>query len=267
MLSLQPARQVDEQNQYHSDNQNLIASTEQQSGHASFWIRAIDDPIAAFTGVLAVATTLLFIFTYKLWRVTYDLSRDAKATGENQAGKMQESIAESARAATAMQDVAKSMAVNVRATISVLIGGARYQDGALRFEASPIILNTGQTPAHNLQFRVRAAILPFPLPDDFKFPLPAKTKGYNILGPGRDGSMLAVVADRVDDDKVEITKRGLDRSLYVWGTLSYRDVFGRLHRCTFAQQIYWTPTGEVDQNWNTPMGVRGWHLSKHNRTN
>lgn len=249
---------------------NICANTgcaQYEPARESFWVRASDDPIAVLTAILTFATIVLAIFTALLWRSTRKAVGDAAASAERQGTEMARSIAEAARAAAAMEGVAKSMAVNVRATISVLIGTASYQDRALKFETTPIVLNTGQTPALGLRYRIRAAILPVPLPSDFKFPLPADMKGYNVLGAGRDGGMPAVVADRIDEDRVEQTKWGDGQSLYVRGAIRYRDIFGRLHRCTFAQQIYWVSTGEMDQNWNVPLGVRGWHLGKHNWTN
>ena len=254
----------------------------------------MSDPVAAFTLWLAVATTGLWVFTYKLWRSSVDLAKDTRDGEKAQADKMERSIAEGARAAAAMEGVAESMAINakqivesvevsrtvarhqerfakaqMRAYISVLIDGATYQQGEVRFEAAPTIVNNGATPARNLRYRICADILPHPLPADFRFPLPTRAQGQdsNILGPQQNGIMVAVVGRLVPVDDVAKIKVGEEQSLYVWGTLSYEDIFGHLHRCTFAQQLYWQQSGPRSESGDVPEIIRGWHLSKHNRTN
>jgi hypothetical protein len=137
----------------------------------------------------------------------------------------------------------------------------------LRFEASPILVNRGATPARNLKFRISARVLPSELPADFKFPLPKRAQGSNILGPHQDGSMMAVVPDRIPPEDVEGVKAGSPSALYVWGTLSYEDVFGKLHRATFAQRLFWAQSGPPNENGVVPEIIRGWHLPIHNRSN
>ena len=268
-------------------NQHTVAD---QPENKDKWYARPDWWIATFTAALFLATTGLWIFTAFMWLATRRIALGA----ETQAQDFKASIAEANRAATAMEGVAQSMATNTeqmvlsvatnreiatrqklfgeiqtRAYISVLIGGATFQvrDKNLKFAASPLILNTGHTPAFKLKWRIAAGILPVPMPDDFRYPIPFNSKGSAILGPQQNGSMVAVVPDFVNDDMVQIIKRGERQSLYVWGTLRYEDIFGRLHRCTFAQQLYWTQSGPETQNWEIPEIIRGWHLNEHNRTN
>ena len=267
------------------------ASTQQQQSE-TFWQKPMSDPVALFTGILAVATIGLWIYTALLWKITFNLSKEAKASGDAQAAKMQESISEAARAAAAMERVALSMDINanqivrsvgisenmskqqmlfgrlqIRPRISVLIGGARFQNEFINFEASPILHNTGQSPAINLRYTVNAAILPVNLPDDFRFPVPKAPGGQNILGPQKDAALVAVVSDRVPDDEVEAIKFGVKKNLFVWGAIRYNDGFGKTYRCTFAQRIYWVHSGDMNQNWEIPTLIRGWHLGRHNRSN
>jgi len=258
----------------------------------TFFFKTIHDPVAAFTGVLACATIGLWIFTWKLWRATYNLACDAATTGADQASKMERSIEQAARSAMAMEGVAAAMAMNsasiaesveisrriskqqdtyskaqTRAYISVLIGGAIFQDKNHIFEAQPVIVNSGNTPARDIQYRIAADVLPVPLPDEFKFPLSKLSRGSNILGPQRDGSLGATVPRRIPDDEVAAVKAGLGKSLYVWGVASYRDIYGTRHRCTFAQQLYWQPSGPASETGEVPEIIRGYHLHKHNRAN
>src|SRR5262249_20928665 len=52
----------------------------------------------------------------------------------------------------------KTTRAQLRAYLSVVIGTAVYQerDKNLRFEAKPTIVNTGQTPAYNVRYRIKA---------------------------------------------------------------------------------------------------------------
>jgi hypothetical protein len=58
----------------------------------------------------------------------------------------------------------------LRAYLTVVIGQATYQErrseekgGDLMFDARPLLINTGQTPARKIIFKVRAAIMPMPM--------------------------------------------------------------------------------------------------------
>jgi hypothetical protein len=233
--------------------------------------------------------------------VAHEALGDARAGAAEQANRFtaqlkltQKAADSSAESAAAMRSVAASMATNVaqiiqsveiskqvarsqrlfgqtqlRAYVSVLIGGATYQERSRnwKFDARPTLSNTGHTPARNLRWRARAAILPVPLPDDFKFPIPAHGAGGALLTPQQTADMLAVVDDFVDDADIADIKRGNGRALYVWGYLIYQDIFRRTHRTTFAQQLHWVQSGPETPNGEIPEIIRGWYLPKHNKAN
>jgi hypothetical protein len=254
------------------------------------WIGVHHNAIEAGSAAATVIFTfVLAVSTIGLWRSTRRLWRGAEA----QARDFKQSIAEAERAATAMEGVSKAMGENVkhvaatvatnkqiadrqkrlgelqlRAYVSVLIGGCRYQDRSanLRFDTSPVLLNTGHTAALNLKYRIAAAILPIPVPQRFRFPLPKEVEGSSLLAPQQNATITAVVSDFVDDQYVEQIKRADRFALYTWGLITYEDVFRRLHRVTFAQQLYWTPSGPITQNWDVPQTIRGWYLGRHNKT-
>lgn len=69
-----------------------------------------------------------------------------------------------------------------------------------------------------------------------------------------------ILQDYVPDEEVAAVKRGHEKGLFVWGVVSYRDVFGTRHRTTYCQQLYWIPTAPEE----TVMGV---FLDRHNRAN
>jgi hypothetical protein len=153
-----------------------------------------------------------------------------------------EGIAVSANAA--QQSVAtlrERTAMQMRAYVSVVVGAAIFQDRdrQLRFEAKPVMVNNGNTPAHNVGFWAGSAILPVPLPDNFDFPLTGERRGAAPLGPHQTFIMSAVVPEYVNDAEIEPIKRGNGRALAVWGMVTYRDVFGEERETRFGQIITW----------------------------
>jgi hypothetical protein len=150
----------------------------------------------------------------------------------------------------------------LRAYIAVVIGDAIFQVrrdpplGDLRFEARPVLTNTGRTPAHNIRFKARAAILPVPLPPGMDLPITHDADiGEIVIGINQTAYMSAVVDGFVQDADVADIKLGVSRSLYVWGRVVYNDVFGDQYETLFCHQIYWT--GET---------VRGYYAPRRNKS-
>jgi hypothetical protein len=142
----------------------------------------------------------------------------------------------------------------LRAYLTVVIGTAFFQErrnedkgGDLKFESAPLLVNTGRTPARNITFKARAAIMPIPLPKGTNLPdAPDEGTGGNILGPQQNANMFAVVDGFCADKDVDSIKHGKgDKGLYVWGRVTYEDVFGENHFTLFCQQIYWDLSGNV----------------------
>jgi hypothetical protein len=101
---------------------------------------------------------------------------------------------------------------------------------------------TGKLPRIKIQFKVRAAILPIPLPKETGLPETGDTGvGEAILGIQHTAHMFAAVDGFCKDEEVEAIKLTSGaRGLYVWGWVTYEDVFGNSHYTRFCQQIYWT---------------------------
>lgn len=234
--------------------------------------------IASATIALAAITALLAIFTGALWKATYDLSRDAKASAANQREDLKASILEANRAATAMEGLAKSMersanaasesvaavkqrtAQQMRAYLSVTTGIAIYQDRArnLRFEAKPVLTNAGHTPARRLAYWAKADVLPFPLPDNFVLPVGHPPEQRSVdLAPHQTVELNATVDGFYEDASVPVIKRGVERRLYVWGVVSYVDVFGEDHHTQFAQSYAWLGPENSES-------ILGTYLFRHN---
>jgi hypothetical protein len=229
------------------------------------------------TVVLAIVTAILAFFTFRLWSATKTMVESTDTFSKDQLVKMEKSIKEATRAAAAMETLAKSADISskaatesvtalkertaqqMRAYLTVVIGGATYQDRAknLKFAGRPRLVNTGHTPAHNVGFKSRAAILPVQLPEDFDFPLPDEIVGATVLGPNQFHELNGVVDDFVPDDEVESIKHAQGRVLHIWGLVTYEDVFGE-HRVTrFCQALTWVGEGKDEI-------IFGYYNSRHN---
>ncbi len=221
--------------------------------------------LARLTGVLGLIGSLqLAVFGLQARRLRQTV-RTMSEIAAAQTRDMHASIVESSRAAKAMERVADGVGKNVetalamaqtqrafwqtqmRAYVSVVIGTALYQERerGLKFEGKPLIVNTGHTPAHNIGYRTRAAILPVALPENFPFPLPQEITGAAVLGPQQNFGIGAAVKEFCRDDIVEIVKAGLDRALHVWGVITYDDIFGARHQTRFWQIMRWSPDGII----------------------
>jgi hypothetical protein len=242
--------------------------------------------LAIFTGVLAFATVALFVATFALWQETRNALADSRATSERQAKDTAKAIAEAARSATAMEEVAGSMAINaeqvvksvttskeiadrqkqfgemqIRAYLSVLIGTGIFQERKkrLRFDARPTVRNVGATPARNVRWKIAVGVLPIPMPRKQYFKLPATWSGGSLIPQQNEVTIFEVLGGYYGDEEAELIKRAQGKALYVWGVVSYEDVFRRLRRVTFCQQMEWRgePGKEV---------VYGHYMNRHNRT-
>lgn len=204
--------------------------------------------------ITALATILIAAFTGTLWHATRGMLRASAEQG----AAMERSIAQSSRAASAMEEVARRFADNVatvrersaqqaRAYIFTVIHQATYQERekGLKFSARPAIVNTGHTPAYKIFHKTRAAILPIPLPDNFSFPLPNKFVGGASLGPQQHFVLTGTVDDFCDDGDVFAIKTGIDHALYLWGIVSYQDAFGQNQSTKFCQILTWLPNNQI----------------------
>lgn len=201
------------------------------------------------TLLLALITLILAIYTGKLYRATVRLGKDARDTGTRQADEMEQSIAQATRSATAMEDVAKATSNNaniftaflhkqMRAYIAVNTGKAVYQDANLKFESSPVLTNTGLTPARNISYVITADILPTSLPEDFVFAdHGCKRDNDATLSPRQEFVISSVVDKRFSDEEVKTIMEGREKRLYVWGTIKYEDIFGSRWHTNFCHSF------------------------------
>jgi hypothetical protein len=206
-------------------------------------------------GQLVIFFLQLVVFGYQAFKL-----RETVNVANKQSGDMRDSIAQATRAAAAMENMAANLqisaqaaadsvatvkertALQMRAYLGMVVGGAVYQDREknLRFEAKPNVVNSGSTPAHDVRYAATAAILPVPLPPDFDLP-PAtvRSDAGAMVGPRQESIISAVVSEYVDDSLVSDIKRGNNKGLFIWGFVTYRDVFGEEHRTEFCQHTVW----------------------------
>jgi hypothetical protein len=178
---------------------------------------------------------------------------------------MKASIAEAARSADAMKEVAGSIAVStgvtskmandqrafwkmqMRAYVSVNYREIAPQnpEKGYRFEIRLTLINTGNTPAHGLVYSAKADVLPYPLPDDFDLTL-THTAGASRsdVGPGQNRIMTALPPRIYSDEEVFDFSAGKTR-LYMWGLATYNDAFGHARNVTFCQYVSWYVDGKT----------------------
>jgi hypothetical protein len=203
----------------------------------------------------AIFILQLFVFGFQAWL----LQKTVKAAGD-QSKEMKRSVDEATRAANAMEKFADSanssaktavellgshkdtMTRLLRAYVCVSFGEAAFQNSETkdRFVARVGLINAGQTPAYKVAFKVRADVLPFPLAQDFNFAVPDNpASSESTLGGHAPPITLTGVVDRLYSDQEIIEIRfGLKR-LYLFGTVTYEDVYRVTRYANFCFNVIW----------------------------
>lgn len=242
----------------------------QDQSSANWWMVKLTFAIGLITLVQ------LFVFGLQARRLRQTILK-MEEIANSQGEDMKASIAQAVRSAAAMERVAADMAISskaatesvatlkertaqqMRAYLTVIIGTGVYQERNknVKFSGNPTLINTGHTPARNVGYRASAAILPIDLPETFTFPLPTKAIGASVIGPQQSNVIGAVVESFVPDQDVKVIKSGIGHTaLYVWGVVTYEDVFGEPHQTEFCQMLTWL--GDEKQT------VFGFYTPRHN---
>lgn len=213
---------------------------------------SLDRRLTIGTELLAAFTFLLFVFTAGLFWVTYRLSREAKKASETQELKMQDSVAEAARATAAMEKIATATTGNaqlmqgvmhrqMRAYISTEMGGAIHQDANLRFQVDILLTNSGFTPARKVSYSIDADVFGEALPADFAFPSYGDVRANDAtLAPRQAFLINGVVRNRLPPEDAEVVMRGDGKRLFCWGTIYYEDIFENKWKTDFCQSVTFT---------------------------
>lgn len=199
--------------------------------------------------ILAAFTILLAIFTLALWASTSKIAEDARTTGENQVTKMQASIAEANRAAVAMEKVASAvestakesqgiMQKQMRAYIAVDLGVPTCQEGNLRFAAAPVLINTGLTPAKNVSNKIKCAILDLSNTTNYTFDESASITNFDAtFSPRQPFVINNILGETIPESELEDVMQGNTKRFYVWGTVTYDDIFGNSWKTNFCHNF------------------------------
>jgi len=138
----------------------------------------------------------------------------------------------------------------LRAYLSVVIGqGGHIQDrpNGVRFEGSPIIRNSGQTPAYKVRLWHRAEVLPNNVIPNFDFTIVETNETSEAtIGPQETRHMRVVVPGLIADVDVHGAQYGVGPCLWIWGLIKYEDAFGYARFTKFCQRLYWLHGGTVE---------------------
>jgi hypothetical protein len=191
-----------------------------------------------------IATIVLAVFTVALWVANIWLILESRKVSTKQAQTTLMAIEEAKRSAVAMRDVADATKNNavlmssmlskqMRAYIQINIGKSTAQrEVGIGFGSWPEIVNVGLTPAKNVSYRVMADILDSTTPmHDFPEPKQVYTNDAT-LNPRQSFTITVAVNRRFDQTEVDEISRGETKRLFVWGTITYDDVFDGQNRET-----------------------------------
>lgn len=196
--------------------------------------------------LVALATIILAIFTFFLWRSTHKLWIVTKKQSKDN----QKSLFITKESSEATKKIVSTMEANarmqLRAYLSVAPLACVPQDKTTgwKHEVRMIIHNTGYTPAHTVNFSICARVMDFPLPDDFELSLPIQEHtAAGHIAHGQQFFIVASLEDFISDQKLEEIVKGNGQKLYVYGTVKYKDVFGEEHYTNFCQFGVWDVKG------------------------
>lgn len=194
---------------------------------------------------------------------TIDAMRDID---ERQSGNVAASIAQATRAAAAMEGMSAAMLTStkttteigktqrefgqmqMRAYLSVNYEATVPQDDSTtwRTEVRLRLVNNGHTPAYGVSYQANSGVLPFPLPDDFSFPIQVlPIISESVVGPGQHIIMSSAIKELLPLDQVEEYRTGNIKRVYMWGIAIYTNIFGVCHETRFCQSIVWLRNGNT----------------------
>ena len=164
------------------------------------------------TVILAIVTTGLAYFTWRLWSATRRLVEDAEETARRQ----------------------------LRAYLGVSGGEIKILNPN-HLQANVEIKNTGSTPAHHVTKAINADIRDADNPGGFEIPKAAPGK-WPIV-PGSFWTFRLDLTNVSEEDLKQI--HAYKRAVFVWGRAEYEDIFGVKQTLEFryrnmAKRLVWT---------------------------
>jgi hypothetical protein len=165
-----------------------------------------NDVVAWATVVLALVTTALAFFTYRLWRATGTLVLDAAATAKRQ----------------------------LRAYVFVAEAGGTDLEALSKPSVHVVFKNSGQTPAHN--FRITGGIAVGLSFEHLPRPRGESDIPLGILAPGATNQFTSVAPEPLSAAQYGAIAAG-KLTLFAHGVIHYDDVFKRSHYLRYRLMI------------------------------
>lgn len=189
-----------------------------------------DRRAATREAIIAWGTVGLAAVTLFLWLATAKLAREASQSAERQlaiAGESAKAMAQVAEATRNNSTLLSGMlAKQLRAFLSVNMGGAVAQGGTLKFEGIISVENAGLTPARNVGYWLVARVMNPSNPDLSKPANIATRQNDMTLNPRSSFNISAVVDDVFSEDAVKEICAGVTKRLFLWGEIFYEDEYG-----------------------------------------
>ena len=207
----------------------------------------------------AIAQVIAMIRQYRAMRKQVKYLRRTVQAAREAAEDTRKVIAQAERSATAMESIATSTTENVTRLKEVFARQERFGKMQLRAYLSTDlraeipqqrnigwretvqmnITNLGNTPARETKSHMRAAIMDYPLPDDFDLSLSPPVEEGSDINPRQVRFIGAALDDFITDERMRQIKQDISPKLYVWGTVWYKDVFGESHETRFCHFCRW----------------------------
>jgi hypothetical protein len=221
----------------HAEAKQTIANdnADQREDEASeFWV-FFRHRLKITDSILVVFTGLLFVATLLLWWHTRKLVIGADKTAERQL-----------RAYVFTNPVNSDPGLSLPKLYPVIYS----------------VYNTGRTPATVIEIARAVDVLPYPLPKNYVLTPPKNVGGAGVvLGPGARFDAGRIQADRTfTKAEIDAIKSNLaSHRIYLHGWLIYKDVFGRTRHTDFCQSLVWDsankgPDGQNRSTWDITEG-------------
>lgn len=188
------------------ENQQAARSREKDS-LSTYWMMLLT------AGMLVIAAVQAWLFLTQL-----RLMRRSMAVAESAALSAERSV-------ETMQDTAKRQ---LRAYVSIDRAWIEFPEPGVP-RVTVVIKNAGQTPAHNLHHWIHQWIETYPL----RVKLPEPPEGFvmsaSLLGTGATHNMQITSPQPIIKSPFFEQIGTPDATIYVYGEVTYRDVFGQKH--------------------------------------
>jgi hypothetical protein len=226
----------------------------------------VNDQYVGLQTLILAIQTLIFLLQLLVFSAQAKRLRQTVEAAKEQSGDMKLSIAEATRSANAMETSSRGVTIAsqaatesvantkemmtrlLRAYVCANFGDATFQNPStgFRLQARLLLSNAGQTPAYSVGFKARADVLPFPLPPDFNFEVPEDPAGsQTTLGGHQPPITLTLVVDRLYSEEEIAELRSGSKRLYLFGTITYDDVYRVARYTNFSFSVVWLNEGKT----------------------